>query len=204
MWTERLLRRNRPPRLAPPRVPHLSLSRDGGPPDGWEPLDPTPGDRVLAHVDRALLRFVNGAAAGITRREFLRRAGEAGLVIGLSASVVLWERPAGAEHTFENCKGCPPCGPSEHCGNSKCKQGDCDLSVSYVRKRPYGGSNCAPSDAHNCWKENCCDKCGPGKTFHCIARCCDCCTTTVTASGICNCASPTRYLCHCRNCRASC
>lgn len=199
-----LLSPRRVPRPAPPGV-RPGLARDSDrPPDGWELLNPTPAQRVGVHLDRALLRLADSAARGTTRREFLKRTGQVGLLAGLAASDLLWSPTrAKAFHTSELCKGCPPCGPSVFCGSDDCRaDGQCQLNTPNVRRQIYTTGTCSSSSAHNGWTENCCSDCSG--QWHCIANCADCCTPDVTGSGTCSCTNPQRYKCICRACASNC
>jgi hypothetical protein len=186
--------RNQSPRLAPFGV-RPPQRRMGRPPDGWKQLDQTQGQHLLAHLDRGLLRFSDTVARGVSRREFLKRTGQAGFVVGVAASNILWHTdPAFA---LEPCNN--PCGPSPPCADSKCQafpnDFECDLSVSGVKRRVnpqtgvWEGYACGSATANNCWDEDCCARLGR------IWRCCDCC---VPGTGIPQCSTCSKHACVCR------
>lgn len=179
-----------PPRLAPPgtRPPEPRPDR---PPDGWSPLKPSRRDRIWSSVDAAVLRLADGVARGLTRRQFLKRAGQAGLVLALSTTNLLWHTGTASA---DPCTG--PCGPSPLCSNTKCSSGNCNLSVSGVKRRVnantgvHEGYACGSNTANNCWVEDCCSRNGS------FWNCCDCCVSG-TQAPLCtpNCS---KHACICR------
>jgi hypothetical protein len=202
------LRSARAPRPAPPGHGPRRLHA-GGPPDGWVQFHPPRRDRIGIHVDRLLLRAVAGSRP-ITRREFTRRLGQAGLVIGLGASGVIWRAapgrtipgpcdPDGLCGPMEN-----GCGPSELCPASTCRPDpddngqNCDLSKPDVRNRvnpsthAWEGFSCGNNSDENCWRE-CCQ--------HNLKRCCDCCIGHQYSCPSCNACNDcgTKDRCICRS-----
>jgi hypothetical protein len=189
-----------------PAPPGTLLGGTEGPADGWVPVDPKLVQRLLTRADAAALGIVMAIAQGISRRDLLRRTGEVGIALGLAATGVLWGSEAEAIHTSEPCNnstGCPSCGPSPPCGADDCRaDGQCELSTQYVRKRGYAQGACDSQGVHNCWLSNCCNACGG--EWHCVVRCCDCCTPDNNGYTMCSCASPDRFRCHCPDCYQAC
>lgn len=154
--------------------------------------------RLASELDRWILSLADSAARRITRRTFLRRAGEIALVIGLATTHLLWGSPAQAldcNATDPNNELAGPCGPTELCPSNHCQNDNnlCKLSITNVRRRTYGTFTCGPDDVDNCWNENCCDQ-----PANAMVRCCDCCTPSPNMSGQCNCTNPVRYPCICK------
>lgn len=198
MWTSSLLRRLSRTRPAPPGVERTSTRLDA-PPDGWALVDPSATQSAAVALDTFALRMTDAAAAAVSRRIFLKRVGQVGLVAGLAASGFLWNpSPAsGYAATFSFCDpfGNPPtgpCGPSGLCNPDRCTSGNCTNSA---KRRGYGGSTCCSScsGTANCWRENCCST--PGWMSH--VKCCDCCAPGGT-SGNCMGTNCTNTKCNCR------
>jgi hypothetical protein len=168
-------------RPIPPGVRLVPLRTDM-PPDGWEALDPSWSERIRVTIDRALLQIADSLARGMNRREFLKKAGQASMVVGLAASGVLTSTTS-ARAWSTPCNGCQnhPCGPSPICSSTYC-DGNCKVGNSpYVRRRQYNTSNCCTdinSTCGNWWPEDCCSCAGkPGVVDWWVAkwRCHDCC-----------------------------
>lgn len=91
------------------------------PPDGWTVVNPTLARRFEVQADRILLSATDSLAREISRRRFLKRLAQAGVVVGLSFGNVLWqEHPSRALPLECNCFGqgqAGPCGPSDICLN---------------------------------------------------------------------------------------
>lgn len=179
--------RQAPPGVRPPRLDSF------GPPDGWLVVTPKPGQRFSSWIDSGIIYAADGMARLIPRREFLKRAGEAGVATGLALSGVLWS--AGPIHADEpDCGPCNcqvsgndenpnACGPSPPCNASQCLSGGrCNLNASGVRRRVnpstshWSGLSCGQATDHHCWLE-CCPAGGSNKKF----RCCDCCVDSCAA-----------------------
>lgn len=163
-------RSHRVSRTAPPGYV-VPVRRMDLAPDGWEPLNPSVRERALIHADSALLRTTRAVARGVTRREFLRRVGQVGLVVGMgTASVVLLPKPA-----YARCFACgDPCGSSPDCGQANCTNGNCKTSVGN-KKRRHDNFDCfaCGSGPCNCWTADCCF-CGGSNSQK--KQCCDCCS----------------------------
>lgn len=167
----RSVRSGRASRPAPPGT-HRFTKRSDRMPHGWAPLDPTRIERVRVHADSALLNMADAAARSVSRRTFLKRAGQMAFAVGVSMSwIVKAASPAAAR-----CYQCgDPCGPSPPCGSSKCVSGtgDCKTSVAGVRYRDHDDFFCTNSSGQ-CWTANCCaGVCPPGQQQSRL--CCDCC-----------------------------
>ena len=194
-WWPRQWHRTRP---APPGVGRAS-NRTDGPPDGWQTLDATRGERASQELDRALLRVADSAAREINRRTFFRRAGEGGLAVGLAMTGLLWNvRQASAyAHIYNTCDplGDPPpgpCGNSGLCEPSLCTNGNCSNSD---RRRDWADVTCdSGTGTSNCWQENCCNN----NDWNSHIRCCDCCTRTGQGPICTTCLGGTGRSCNCR------
>jgi hypothetical protein len=203
-WLMRDASRPAPLGARPPRL------RTDMPPDGWEALKLTPAQSLGASIDSGLLRAADGVARSISRRVFLRRAGQLGLLLGLAVTDVLWFSPSAQALTCNffdgsNDKFPGACGPSEPCGGSQCNSSDnCDTKVQcsgggHLQKQPWASATCGTGD--NSWSENCCSQNG----FH--WSCHDCCGCTANISGQCDfasCGNHTRYRCICRHQGSAC
>ena len=198
MSTLSLLRRLSRSRPAPPGVERTSTRLDE-PPDGWASVDPTPAQSVAATLDGTALRIADAAAAAVSRRQFIKRIGQIGLIAGLAASGLLW-RPASASgyaETFGYCDpfGDPPtgpCGPSGLCNPDRCTNGNCTVDN---KRRPYGGNTCCSTctGTSNCWREKCCGN----PSWVSYVKCCDCCAPGGT-NGNCMGTNCTNTKCNCR------
>ncbi len=200
--------RRRKQHLAPPGVWRpATLDR---PPHGWQPVDAGPGRRTLLLIDRVGLRSGISVMKGVTRRQFLRRTGEVGAVLGLGAARVLYPTPAHALQGYA-CNVCVNpgqtdhfgggCGPSEECdpiecdgtGGGSCNVGhQCAGSGVKVKGQVWGTGDCGSGDG-GAW-----DECCPNGLF----RCRDCCGCKVHPGSPCGgsgCADDDRhYKCICR------
>jgi hypothetical protein len=163
-------------RPAPPdaRAP----ARSDGPPDGWAPFLPSGVDRGVLAADRSLFRLVDSVGDALNRRTFLRRLGQAGLLLGLTGARVLGD--SAPSYAAMDCNACVDgqtdhfpgaCGPSERCADVECAGGgDCNLnhtcmSGADVKGRPWNGSTCI-SGQGGYWSECCSNE---------KYRCRDCC-----------------------------
>ncbi len=184
-----------------PVAPGRPASRRDGPPDGWEVLNAGAAERLTVGLDRALLNVTGSAERGIGRREFLKRAGQVGLLAGLSVTGLLWrpERARGYAQIFNTCDpfGDPPagpCGPSGLCGADNCNNGQC---ANANRKRRYAGGTCCSgcTGTDNCWRENCCNN----NQWNSLIKCCDCCVNAGQPGTTCtDCIGVARRRCNCR------
>lgn len=175
-------------------------SRADRPPDGWIPVDPGLGDRLATEIDRSVLSLADAAARRVSRRAFLRRVADVGIVLGLAVTGLSWgQRTAGAyAHIYSSCDpiGDPPpgpCGPSGLCDPSTCSNGNC---ANNNKKRPWGGSTCCSScsGTDNCWQENCC----ANNNWNSHIKCCDCCNSTGSGGSCTTCGGGTAQKCICR------
>lgn len=191
-----------------PRSAGKHSTRLDGPPDGWERLDGSLSQLAASQIDVALLRATDAAARGIGRRQFLKRAGQIGLVAGLGITNLVWDRPARASHNFREiccntttCDGISDqfpgaCGPSAPCRDAHCAtNGQCKLNHTHngssfpIQRQLYATGNCSGSNADNCWTEDCCSENG----F--MWKCCDCCENHPSSNNACNCAGKFRCIC---------
>jgi hypothetical protein len=212
MWKRSRGLPHKSPRPAPPGVRLAYPDRDG-PPDGWELIAPSFGERVSIGLDSVLLRMTGAAARAISRREFLRRTGELAVLAGLAVAGLAWEAGPASSHEpeFNTCNpfGVNPqggaCGPSRLCPQSVCLSGGrCNTGIAGVRRRVDGmadpphwpGNDCGNDSRHHCWLE-CCPPTGTRTKW----RCCDCCVNPNQCSA---CTSScggctTKVKCICRN-----
>jgi hypothetical protein len=182
-------------RPAPEGSRPLELGADW-PPDGWQLVDPSLSDRMVERADYGLLRAADSMARWITRREFLRRAGELGLVAGLATTRVVWGKDV-AQAGHVRCYQCGnACGPSPPCPTSRCTSGgDCNAALSGMRYRVHDGWACTNTSGQ-CWIANCCNPpSGHCETQQAKKQCCDCCDSGSPN----NCTSPctNKYKCIC-------
>lgn len=195
----RPLSRPRPGRPAPagtrPPAP------GDAPPDGWQAVSSTRLGRVIGVADRLLFVATSAVGGRLSRRVFLGRLGQLGLLVGLSASGLVFGTDAEAvihNCNFDDAPDCDnpgACGPSEPCNASECTTtGNCKLTYSCngksVEGRQYGSTTCTTSQGGS-WTECCVNS---------IWVCRDCCGCAVHSSGTCstgNCSGATRYACIC-------
>ncbi len=189
---------SKPRRLARPAPPGARPASDvTGPPDGWRRLGVGPLRRAEFTADSTLLLATDSIVRRMSRRRFLRGAGELGLVIGVGASKLLFDAPAWAAPELEcNCFGdgeSGPCGPSDLCFLSECgNNGHCDSNAVcsngvHVKGRPHNDMDCGTS---GCWNECC------GGTTRLCCDCCGCRQHTIQC--VSNCGA-THYKCICRH-----
>jgi hypothetical protein len=137
-------------------------------------------------VGNAIDSMVAGSARGVTRRRFLRRAGQA--AFGTAVAVAygsLTVRPAEAA----------VCGPSPYCNlSTRCYSSGACHNTSRTKPRAYSKFYCISSGAGypNCWYAT-----SPAGNRY---RCCDCCADYNTGGNRCstNCGSGF-YACICRS-----
>lgn len=204
MLTGLRLRRHRNTRPAPAGS-RPSASTDS-PPDGWDLVEPSRGQQASVRLDGALLRVADSAARHVSRRDFLKRVGQVGLVVGLGTVRVLWGPVPRAEaahcnHYGQSSSG-GACGPSEICPNlsctaeKQCKTAHTCSQGCGVRRQPHTQGTCGSDSASNCWTE-CCS----GTTW----RCCDCCTCQTLNEDACmSCTGCTKRKCICRKPTVAC
>lgn len=192
-------------KVARPAPPGASPFPGGseGPPDGWEVVDPSLSDRVVITLDSLLFSAVVRSAQAISRRDFLKRVGQVGVLAGLSMSNLLWSnRPARADGLACRDADGFPCGPSPVCPDRFCRaDGQCKLAEAGVKRRgPWESFNCASDTANNCWTEECCGPDDPvPNPGH--FRCCDCCVPTPENPRCDNCS---KHRCLCKNRTSGC
>lgn len=194
-------RGNRHIRLAPPDADRVT-SRTDRPPDGWIPVDPNLRERISVEVDRNVLRIADSAARRVSRRAFLRRAADAGIVLGVAFAGLGWrQRSADAyAHIYTVCDPNDldpppgPCGPSGLCDPSTCSGGNCSNNN---KKRAWAGDTCCSgcTGTDNCWQEDCCGD--PDWDSH--IKCCDCCNSTGSGGTCTTCQGGTAQKCICRS-----
>ncbi len=202
--------------LRSPRRPESRPARSGGLGPPGKPKRTRPSiSLVVGAVDARVATAMRTAGRSLTRRQFIRRAGEAAFVTGLTLSRVMWTTaPSRADGT----SACGPhpngCGSSPICPDSVCHADpdgpgqNCDLNCGCggVRKRVNCSSNswsdvsapcCGGDNASNCWRENCSGTC---------KRCCDCCVPPSFTDGAdCNqCGGTNKRRCTCRSIVNSC
>jgi hypothetical protein len=170
--------------------------------------------RVLHRLDSVTQHAAVHAARRFGRREFIRRAGDAALVTGLSLSAIVWEvQRANATDPTNNCGptsgGCDNsyiCTQSQICssdpaGGKNCNVSGCNcggvrrrVNCSTHRWSNQNSSCCGSSSNANCWRENCPSGC---------KRCCDCCVPpSFGYSNTCNmpsCGGSDKRKCICRS-----
>src|SRR3954453_13115654 len=100
-------------------------------PDGWLPVHAGNVAALVMKAEIVALGMLDSAAHTITGRRFLRRLGEAGVVVGVAGSRLLWGMEISQAHT--KCNACGqgdpgPCGPSEICADHECDSNGCDTS----------------------------------------------------------------------------
>jgi hypothetical protein len=201
---------SRPPRsIRPAPAGSRPIAPWDARPDGWELIEPSPGERFLTRVDRILLSTADSVADRISRRTFLSRTGQLGLLIGLVGTRLLWGAEEGQAAPF--CNTCVDpgetdrndgaCGPSEPCNVlnecSGANNGNCNLgwgcNNSNVQGQVWASGVCQPQNAGGTWDECCGSQ---------ITTCRDCCGCKIHSSGTCTqgtCSNKTRYKCICEN-----
>jgi hypothetical protein len=168
-----------------------------------------PADALLVVIDGGLLWVSDSIARQVSRRTFLSRVGQVGLVLGLSAARVLLGTDGGVAVTAPECNVCTDtgendvnpgaCGPTEPCGNQECRSGDnrhlCNLDFQCgspprsVRGRIWGTFICTNSQPGK-W-----DECCQGKLSIC-RDCCGC-RTHARRCEVGACTGGTRWACIC-------
>lgn len=195
-----------PPRLVRPApLGSRPTAAWDSPPDGWDLVMPSFGDRVTTVADRPALTVMDSIARSINRRTFIKRVGQVGAVIGLSGARFLW----GVESALavNPCNACVngatdnnpgACGPSEPCFSNECSGANgfqCNLSHTCnngvsMEGRVYNTSDCTTTQP-GFWEECCQRK---------LHRCRDCCGCRPHSSGGCNrnvCSAGARNKCIC-------
>lgn len=138
------------------------------PPDGWEAVDSSLGDRLTVGMETVLLRLTHAAARGTSRRQFLSRTGGVGLALGLTSGAVLFRAERARAHGL-SCEGQSACGPSPLCSSLYCTGAECAYGRADTARRTYATSYCS-AQAPRCWYEHCCNQ-----DYNGHAWCCDCC-----------------------------
>ena len=171
-------------RPAPPAVYSNSRARADHPPDGWMPVGTSMSERLYMQVDGFLIRVSALAARGVSRRQFLRRVGEVGVVAAAAASGVLPTRWSKAGHApvgeRKACRGtCSPCGPSPLCNLDYCNDDspkNCATGRPDTKRRRYEHFDCVGPTVANFWFEECCfDSACNGTWKDALIQCSDCC-----------------------------
>lgn len=189
-WFRRATRSSTP---APPGTGRVQTVK--GPADAWTSLNPRLPDRIVEGLDRASLRVADRAASAVSRRLFLKRVGQVGLLVGLGLSGLL---QGSFVQAYEETVGCNaygdppggPCGNSPLCEPDRCTGQNC---TDHGKRRDYRdnfccGFNCTGS--MNCWRENCCS----WPAWNSYVSCCDCCAM----GGTIGCTNCTGTKCVCR------
>lgn len=183
------------------RPPH----RGDGPPDGWIMVSPSRWVGLRASVDRFAIWAADAAAGGMSRRRFLRRVGEFGLFLGVTATGVLWGVNEAQAWTICNAYGFGdpgPCGPSPICGDPDCTNtAGCDTSHSCnginTKWRKHALGECGTENDDNSWNE-CCPRNDPNQMLHKCTDCCSCQTQTNICSDSTCAGSVSHWKCICR------
>lgn len=162
-------------RTAAPPGSQRPSRRSGSPPDAWVPLNPSLLQQARSRLDYVLLRAVGSSSRWISRRQFLRRLGQVGVLVGVSAGSVLWRQDRSLAHGRTCFMPCNACGPSPPCNQSLgyCNSnGQCNLGTAGVRRRTHDDFTCTCDSCDNSWTDHCCSCLG----VH--YQCNDCCTPT--------------------------
>jgi hypothetical protein len=188
---------NRHPRRLPRPAPSGLLPPDARVdrvPHAWKQVDAGVLKRLANRSDLLILMATTWLEP-FTRREFVKRVGKAGLVLGSGLTIALWPEPPAAADPCGKCGD--PCGPSPLCGGASghCNtQGECAVSApGVVDRRFHDTFTCGGTINQNCWNENCCTCSAQGDRHH--YQCCDCCVTS-SIGHACNCGG---FACICRS-----
>jgi hypothetical protein len=177
--------------------PRSMLPRNA--PVGWRYVTLTPRQRSSTLVADLFAAGSVRAAAGLSRRRFLRNVGLGAAIVSGGLGRVLWD--PGSALGYDACGPNPfGCGPSEPCQASQCNaSGNCKTSDASIERRAkpnntWPGSYCAGPSAANSWLE-CCD--------HQEKLCADCCVGGCGSCGACS-GCTTKKKCICRSTTGSC